>query len=128
MSKNPLRSTAVFAVLVSYLSEPFGVLAQPAYSSSSPLVGAVTSSANGNSKAENRALARLVKRTLRKSSALTTTNITVRAKAGIVTLLGTVPTAAEVSQAVNLAETVPGVTSVNNRLTVDPIQGRADGR
>jgi len=128
MSKIPLRSTVLVVLLISSLSGTLGVFAQPASSSSSSTAGAVASTTNGNSRAENRALARLVKRTLRKSSALTTANITVRAKAGIVTLLGTVPTDEEVSQAANLAETVPGVTSVNDRLTVNALQGRADGR
>jgi hypothetical protein len=41
---------------------------------------------------------------------------------------GTVPTTEELSQATNLAASVAGVTPVNNRLTVNPIQGKADGR
>ena len=127
MGKNPVSPKAVAVFFAAVLLAPGFALAQPASASPASRNDAIASSSAAGARVENRALARLVKRTLRRSSALTTTNITVRANGGVVTLLGTVPTSEQVTQAENIAAAVPGVTSVTNRLTVNPIQGRPDG-
>ena len=93
--------------------------------------GAAANHAPG-SKAADRALAKQVRRALAKSG-MVLTDMTVRAKDGEVSLIGSVPTAALVEQAGHVAAGVSGVTSVTNRLTIriDPRsfngQGAATG-
>jgi hyperosmotically inducible protein len=70
----------------------------------------------------NRALQKKVRATLARTKGLTVGNITVRARGGDVTLAGSVPEAAQIELATNAAQSVPGVTSVKNGLTI-----RAEG-
>ncbi|WP_206003242.1 BON domain-containing protein, partial [Paraburkholderia polaris] len=75
-------------------------------------------SASKASKAMDRALAKRVRRALAKTSGMVLTNISVRARDGAVTLVGSVPSAALVGQAAQVAGSVDGVSSVTNRLSV----------
>lgn len=93
--------------------------AQPAsMTASAPAAQAVASATASASKASNRALAKRVRRTLAKTSGMVLTNISVRAKDGAVTLVGSVPSAELVGQAAQVAASVDGVSSVTNRLSV----------
>ncbi|MCC8400657.1 BON domain-containing protein [Paraburkholderia sp. MMS20-SJTN17] len=72
-------------------------------------------------KAANRALQRQVRSALVKDRSISTSNITVRARDGAVTLQGSVPVQAQSDRATEVAKGVPGVTSVKNALSIRPV-------
>lgn len=85
-------------------------------SSSAP---GTASTPNANAaKAADRALQKSVLRALSKTKGLRVASITVRARNGVVTLEGTVPEQAQMEIATHAAESVEGVTSVKNALTL----------
>lgn len=93
--------------------------AQPAGTTASASAAqSITGAAAPASKASNRALAKRVRRALAKTSGMVLTDISVRAKDGAVTLVGSVPSAALIEQAAQVASSVDGVSSVTNRLSV----------
>jgi hyperosmotically inducible periplasmic protein len=67
-------------------------------------------------RAQNRQLAKTVRRALTKEKHLTSSGITVLARGGVVTLDGTVPTNEEIQVATDVASSVPGVSNVTNNL------------
>ena len=69
-------------------------------------------------KQADRALRRKVYAAFGKDKAISAGNISVRAKNGAVTLTGTVSETAQISKVEDIAKSVPGVTSVTNKLTV----------
>jgi hyperosmotically inducible periplasmic protein len=71
-----------------------------------------------STKAANKQLAKDVRHALTKTKGLVSSNITVRATGGAVTLAGTVPDAAQIDKATAAAKGVSGVTSVKNALTI----------
>jgi hyperosmotically inducible periplasmic protein len=75
---------------------------------------APTAKANSSS---DRALARAVRRALSKAQGVDVSNLFVRARSGAVTLSGSVADSDQIAQAEQVTRTVPGVTSVSNRLT-----------
>jgi osmotically-inducible protein OsmY len=83
--------------------------------------GATSTSSAKSAKQANRALAKEVRRALSKTKNLSTSNITVTAKGGAVTLAGTVPEAPQIEKAGEVAKGVAGVTSVKNALTIREI-------
>ena len=70
------------------------------------------------SKQANRALQKKVRAAMVHAKDITATNILVRARGGAVTLEGTVPDAAMIDRATQVAQGVAGVTSVKNALSV----------
>jgi hyperosmotically inducible periplasmic protein len=66
----------------------------------------------------DRALAKAVRRALAKGQGVDVSNVFVRARDGAITLSGTVGDSGQISQAERIARTVPGVTSVSNRLSL----------
>jgi hyperosmotically inducible periplasmic protein len=87
--------------------------------SSAPAAAATASSVTpASTKAADRALRRRVLNALAKAKGLRASGITVRANNGAVTLEGWVPEQAQIEQAAKIAQGVPGVTSVNNTLTL----------
>ncbi|WP_144150154.1 BON domain-containing protein [Paraburkholderia sp. BCC1885] len=78
------------------------------------------STASGKKAASrsDRALARSVRRALTKTPGFNVSNVFVRARSGAVTLSGSVDSGDQISQAEQVAHTVPGVTSVSNKLTL----------
>jgi osmotically-inducible protein OsmY len=66
----------------------------------------------------DRALAKAVRRALAKGQGVDVSNVFVRARGGAVTLSGTVGDNGQINQAGEIARTVPGVTSVSNRLSL----------
>ena len=68
-------------------------------------------------RAENRHTAAVVRRTLERTKGLDVSDIRVRARAGSVSLSGTVPDATQIATAGSAAGAVPGVKSVDNHLT-----------
>ncbi|WP_321800410.1 BON domain-containing protein [Caballeronia sp. J97] len=92
------------------------VWSQPAASAASGSNGAASSAAS--SKQSNRALRRAVYKAFAKDKSIDAGSIGVSAKNGAVTLTGTVEEAAQIDKAAALAKDVPGVVSVQNKLTV----------
>jgi hyperosmotically inducible periplasmic protein len=89
------------------------------YASAQTDSGTVDSSSQSPKKvirAQNRQLAKTVRRALTQEKHLTSSGITVLARGGVVTLDGTVPTNDEVQVATDVASNVPGVRSVTNNL------------
>lgn len=71
-----------------------------------------------STRAADRALRRRVLNAFAKAKGLRASGITVRATNGAVRLEGWVPEQAQIEQATRIAQGVPGVTSVNNALTL----------
>lgn len=95
----------------------FNAQAQPADSS---VPGASASSAKAARKADHM-LEKSVRKALGKDKAVDVTNVTVRARNGAVTLLGSVPEQGQVDAAAQAAQGVAGVSSLNNALTVKAV-------
>ncbi|SAK62851.1 transport-associated protein [Caballeronia calidae] len=72
----------------------------------------------GAPKQSNRALRRAVYAAFGKDKSIDAGSIGVSAKNGAVTLTGTVDEASQIDKAATLAKGVPGVVSVQNKLTV----------
>lgn len=71
-----------------------------------------------NARKADRKLSSDVRRALSRTKEITVTNIFVRARGGAVTLTGSVPDAAQIDRAAQVAKSVPGVTSVTNKLSL----------
>ncbi|WP_321962644.1 BON domain-containing protein [Paraburkholderia sp. J7] len=88
-------------------------------SSSAPVAAAASVGATpASAKAADRALRRRVLNALAKAKGLRASGITVRAANGAVTLEGWVPEQAQIEQATRVVQSVAGVTSVTNTLTL----------
>ncbi|MGF6572893.1 BON domain-containing protein [Paraburkholderia fungorum] len=74
----------------------------------------------------DRKLGRDVRRALSRTQGFNVSNVFVRARAGVVTLTGTVPEGGQIQQAGDVAKGVAGVKSVNNRITLG-VQGGGGG-
>ena len=66
----------------------------------------------------DRKLSSDVRRALSRAKEITVTNIFVRARGGAVTLTGSVPDNAQIDRAAQVAKSVPGVTSITNKLSL----------
>ncbi|WP_179401995.1 BON domain-containing protein [Burkholderia guangdongensis] len=66
----------------------------------------------------NRKLGYAVRKAISKQSGVDVSNLVVRSKGGVVSLQGTMPDTSQIDKAAAAAKTVPGVTSVVNKLTV----------
>jgi hyperosmotically inducible protein len=78
-------------------------------------------SAKANQKSIRKADRKLgsdVRRALSKTKDIAVENIFVRARGGAVTLTGSVPDNAQIDRAAEVARSVPGVTSVTNKLSL----------
>jgi hyperosmotically inducible periplasmic protein len=71
-----------------------------------------------NTRAANRALRRKIYSAIVKHKEISAGDISVVAKGGAVTLNGTVVDAMQIDKVAEIAQGVPGVTSVTNKLTV----------
>jgi len=71
-----------------------------------------------SSRKADRKLGSDVRRALSKTKDITVANIFVRARGGAVTLTGSVPDNAQIDRAAEVARSVPGVTSVTNKLSL----------
>jgi len=68
----------------------------------------------------DRALARKVRSALAKTDGISVSHVVVRAKGGAVILEGSVPEEDQIAQVVRITQSVQGVTSVKNTLTIRP--------
>ncbi|CAE6738965.1 hypothetical protein R69927_00815 [Paraburkholderia domus] len=91
---------------------------QTASTPSTSTMTASGSAASATGRKANRALRRQVYNTIAKHKEISAGNISVAAKDGAVTLNGTVTDASQVDKVADIARSVPGVTSVTNKLSV----------
>ncbi|WP_244847136.1 MULTISPECIES: BON domain-containing protein [unclassified Caballeronia] len=84
---------------------------------------APTKAQKAATKKTDRKLGYDVRRALSKAQGFDVSNVFVRARGGAVTLTGTVPEGAQISQAEEVAKGVTGVQSVSNKLTLSPQNG-----
>ena len=78
-----------------------------------------TAPSSSSNRAANRELAKRVQTALYKQKGLETTDLHAIARSGKITLVGVVPDQAQIDLAGKVAESVSGVTSVKNNLTVE---------
>jgi hyperosmotically inducible periplasmic protein len=99
-------------------------VASSAYAQSDAMASSGTMAAPSAkaTKQTNRKLGLAVRKALAKAQGFDVSNVYVRARGGAVTLTGTVPDGSQISQAEEVAKSVPGVTSVTNKITLG-IQG-----
>ncbi|WP_322056382.1 BON domain-containing protein [Paraburkholderia sp. J63] len=102
-------------------------MAQPGTSASGAATtsGVITGSATAASttKAADRTLSKAVRAAMQKERGLDTTGVAIRAHEGEVTLKGSMPNADQIATAQRIAQSVPGVVSVTNKLVVAPHGG-----
>ncbi|RQZ19737.1 BON domain-containing protein [Burkholderia sp. Bp9031] len=118
------RLLSFFAAII--IGAPSVALASEAYSPAKPNSSAVArkhgdpvvSAARKQARATDRALAKRVRKSIAKDHALDQARIVVFAKGGAVTLTGEVADEPQIALAEKRTSAVPGVTSVNNRLTL----------
>lgn len=89
----------------------------PAASGAAAMATATAAPAASTKKAD-RKLGYTVRKALAKAQGLDVSSIVVRSRSGDVTLTGTVPSQGQIDQAGQVAQGVPGVKSVTNKLTV----------
>lgn len=118
-----MRSTPAFLVTgaAAFFIMCTSTYAQPG-TASNPVPNPVSSSsaAPNTQHPSDKQLAKNVRHALAKAKRqdLSFSNVRVRTSNGVVTLTGTVPDRNQVDTATQVASAVPGVASVNNRLTV----------
>ena len=102
---------------------PFAVFAQDVNSSGVAASAEAVSTPSAKSVREaNRKLAKNVRTAMAKAKGIDMTQLFVYAKGGVVTLSGSVPKSNQVNRAGEIAKNVPGVSSVDNRLSVYAIE------
>lgn len=119
MNKNLLRVACVLSL------SAFALAAQAQTASDSSATNdasmsqsAPAASAGKKATKADRALGRAVRRALSKTNGFDVSNVFVRARGGAVTLSGSVRSGDQIHQAEDVAKSVQGVTSVNNKLTL----------
>ncbi|MEM5364759.1 BON domain-containing protein [Paraburkholderia azotifigens] len=75
---------------------------------------------SGQPMPSDKQLARDVRKALSKAPNFNVSNVFVKARGGVVTLSGSVSDGAQIQQATEVAQGVPGVVSVNNHLSMYP--------
>lgn len=75
-------------------------------------------SGSGKATPADKKLARDVRKALTNARGFDVSNVYVKARAGVVTFSGSVPDGPQIRQASEVAQGVPGVTSVRNHLTI----------
>lgn len=111
------------AVVLAADIAPFAAFAQDGNSSGVVASAAAGSAPSARSVREaNRRLAKSVRTAMVKSKGIDMTQLFVYAKGGVVTLSGSVPKSNQVDRAGEIARNVPGVSSVDNRLSVYAIE------
>ena len=117
------KRTLRIAGAVLFALASFHAWAQPGASEANAASNATAVAASGGMTARdvrkaNRALRRKVYAAIVRHKEISAGDISVVAKGGAVTLNGTVVDASQIDKVADIAQGVPGVTSVTNRLTV----------
>ncbi|CAL8476933.1 BON domain-containing protein [Caballeronia sp. S22] len=112
-----------FAVVLAAAIAPFAVFAQDGDSSGVVASADAGSAPSAKSVREaNRRLAKSVRTAMAKARGIDMTQLFVYAKSGVVTLSGSVPKSNQVDRAGEIAKNVPGVSAVDNRLSIYAIE------
>ncbi|MFM0118802.1 MULTISPECIES: BON domain-containing protein [unclassified Paraburkholderia] len=123
--KSKMRAIVRFG-LVAALSAaiaPLAAFAQDGNNGAAVASAAAGSASSAKSiRAANRKLAKNVRTAMAKAKGIDMTQLFVYAKAGAITLSGSVPKSDQVDRAGEIARSVPGVSSVDNRLSVYAIE------
>ncbi|MFM0336286.1 BON domain-containing protein [Paraburkholderia fungorum] len=122
-----MRTIVQIGLMVALASTvaPFAAFAQDGNSSGAVAVDAGSASSANSAKAiraANRKLAKSVRTAMAKAKGIDMTQLFVYAKGGVVTLSGSVPKSDQVARAGDVARSVQGVSSVDNRLSVYAIE------
>jgi osmotically-inducible protein OsmY len=125
IERSKMRAVVQIGLVVALAATiaPFAASAQDGNSS-----GVVASADAGSApsakavKAANRKLAKNVRIAMAKAKGIEMTQLFVYAKGDVVTLSGSVPKSDQVDRAGEIAKSVPGVSSVDNRLSVYAIE------
>jgi osmotically-inducible protein OsmY len=120
-----MRAVVQFALVIASAATiaPFPVFAQGSNSSEPvALAGAGSAPSAKAVRAANRKLAKNVRTAMANAKDIEMTHIFVYAKSGVVTLSGSVPKSNQVDRAGEIAKSVTGVSSVDNRLSVYAIE------
>jgi hyperosmotically inducible protein len=117
------KRTLRIAGAVLFALASFHAWAQPGASEASAASNSTAVAVSGgmtakDTRAANRALRRKVYAAIVKHKEISAGDISVVAKGGAVTLNGTVVDASQIDKVAEIAQGVPGVTSVTNRLSV----------
>jgi osmotically-inducible protein OsmY len=111
------------AVALAATISPFPAFAQGGNGSEVVASAAAGSAPDAKTvRAANRKLARNVRTAMAKAKGIDMTQLFVYAKGGVVTLSGSVPKSDQVDRAGEIAKSVPGVSAVDNRLSVYAIE------
>lgn len=108
---------AVLASLNAWPQASGGGMAQPGSTAAAPASASASPKA---ARQANRALRKKVYAALAQHKEIDAGNLSITVKEGAVTLGGTVAAAAQVEKVATIVKGVPGVTSVTNKLTVQP--------
>jgi hyperosmotically inducible periplasmic protein len=111
------------AVIVSAIATlaVLDVHAQPADASVPATSASSDAAAHKAARKADHALEKAVRKALAKDKAVDVTHVNVRARNGAVALLGSVPEQGQADAATQAAQSVTGVTSVNNALTIKSV-------
>jgi hyperosmotically inducible periplasmic protein len=101
-------------------------VASSVYAQDTTSSGAMAAPSTKSVKKADRKLGLDVRKALAHAQGFDVSNVFVRARGGAVTLSGTVPDSSQIGQAEEVAKTVPGVTSVTNKITLG-VQGGGGG-
>jgi len=113
-----LRALGAAAVAVCLSGSVYAQSSEPAASEAPAAAKSASKAAAKSAKQANRKLGYAVRKAISKQNGIDVSNITVRSKGGAITLEGSVPDAEQIEKAEAAAKTVPGVTSVSNKLSV----------
>lgn len=118
MKSNPLIVTICVTALLAGATPAYAQ--ENASSNASAPAAGVQQSAKAQ-RAEDRKLAKQVRRTLAKLKGIDSVKVVVFAKNGAVTLTGSVPDAGQIAPVVDAVRNVSGVASVRNALTIKAV-------
>ncbi|TDY21393.1 BON domain-containing protein [Paraburkholderia sp. BL6665CI2N2] len=112
-------ATLIVATSMTAWSQTGGMASAPVSAPGASAMAASGTVAPATGRKANRALRRKVYAAIGKHKEISAGDISVIAKDGAVTLNGTVTDASQIDQVAEIARSVPGVTSVTNKLTVN---------
>jgi osmotically-inducible protein OsmY len=113
-----LRALGAAAVAVCLSGNVYAQASETAASEAPAAAKSASKAAAKSAKQANRKLGYAVRKAISKQSGVDVSKLIVRSKAGVVSLEGSMPDAAQIDKAVETAKGVPGVTSVSNKLNV----------
>ncbi|AOK15852.1 phospholipid-binding protein [Burkholderia cepacia] len=115
-----LGALGVAAVAACLSGSVYAQSSEPAAPEAPAAAKSASKAAAKTAKKANRKLGYAVRKAISKEQGVNVSNLVVRSKGGAITLEGSVPDAAQIDKAEAAAKGVTGVTSVTNKLSVQP--------